>query len=301
MVSYPHTDRLGSTIALSKNGAAAEKFSYGPYGESASPATGYQWRYTGQRWNPFTQLYHYKAREYSPELGRFLQNDPLGFVEGPNMYSYVANEPVNSTDPDGLQAAAEAAQRARTRAQLNDGVNDSNGTRYKPRPERRAKGATVIGGGSAGAAAGAGRLGVAGSVTSGGAIDTSGDTVGFISVAGSATSAGASANVGGTVGVMNGQVEDMAGTAKQGGGGLGPVAVLTFSATNGSGELVEGIMITVGPGEGVSVEMGASQTYITDPTPVTDVARDAYNYVQDNHVGILPEQQSCTHHACDPE
>lgn len=99
-IAYPHTDRLGSTIALSKGGLADQKFTYGPFGEGGSGA-GYEYRYTGQRRNPWNQLYHYKAREYSPEWGRFIQNDPLRFVDGPNMYAYVGNDPVNRVDPTG--------------------------------------------------------------------------------------------------------------------------------------------------------------------------------------------------------
>ncbi|MGE5113324.1 MAG: RHS repeat-associated core domain-containing protein [Acidobacteriaceae bacterium] len=46
---------------------------------------------------------YYRARYYSPEIGRFLSDDPLGFgADGPNFYSYVGNDPVNYDDPTGL-------------------------------------------------------------------------------------------------------------------------------------------------------------------------------------------------------
>jgi hypothetical protein len=46
-------------------------------------------------------MYYYKARIYSPTLGRFLQTDPIGYGDGLNMYAYVGNNPVNRSDPSG--------------------------------------------------------------------------------------------------------------------------------------------------------------------------------------------------------
>ncbi len=48
-----------------------------------------------------TGQYYYRARMYSPQQGRFLSNDPLGMVDGPNMYMYVRNDPINARDPSG--------------------------------------------------------------------------------------------------------------------------------------------------------------------------------------------------------
>ena len=48
-----------------------------------------------------------QARYYDPVIGRFLSNDPVGFVESGlnpqmfNRYSYVHNDPINRIDPDG--------------------------------------------------------------------------------------------------------------------------------------------------------------------------------------------------------
>ncbi len=60
-----------------------------------------QFRQTGRRFDNETGQYYYRARMYSPQQGRFLSNDPMGMVDGPNMYMYVRNDPVNFRDPSG--------------------------------------------------------------------------------------------------------------------------------------------------------------------------------------------------------
>jgi RHS repeat-associated protein len=59
--------------------------------------------YTGQMRLPELGLYHYKARVYSPRYGRFLQPDPIGTNGGLNLYEYTLSDPINATDPWGLE------------------------------------------------------------------------------------------------------------------------------------------------------------------------------------------------------
>ncbi len=46
-----------------------------------------------------TELYYYRARYYRPDLGRFTSKDPLGMIDGTNMFIYVQNDPVIFSDP----------------------------------------------------------------------------------------------------------------------------------------------------------------------------------------------------------
>ena len=94
-------DLQGSIIASLNSGAGAlTKTGYLPYGGSASSAGTF--RYTGQRIDAETGLYYYRARMYSPTLGRFVQVDPIGSDGGVNLYAYVFNDPMNLVDPFGL-------------------------------------------------------------------------------------------------------------------------------------------------------------------------------------------------------
>src|SRR5690606_6473390 len=44
---------------------------------------------------------YYKARFYNPNLGRFMQTDPIGYKDGMNWDAYVGNDLVNMVDPTG--------------------------------------------------------------------------------------------------------------------------------------------------------------------------------------------------------
>jgi RHS repeat-associated protein len=61
--------------------------------------------FTGeQQFNEPDGLIFLRARYYDPSVGRFISRDPLGMIDGPNMYLYVHNNPVNYIDPTGMIA-----------------------------------------------------------------------------------------------------------------------------------------------------------------------------------------------------
>lgn len=102
---YLMADHQGSIVAATDvNGTTVATNSYDEYGRPGAGNLG-RFGYTGQAWLPELGLWHYKARVYSPHLGRFLQSDPVGYDDQVNLHAYVANDPVNRTDPTGTQEA----------------------------------------------------------------------------------------------------------------------------------------------------------------------------------------------------
>ena len=100
--SFFHADERGSIVAVSDgSGNLVTANFYDEYGKPLA-TNSRRFQYTGQMWLPEVGAYYYKARFYSPTLGRFLQTDPIGVEGGINLYAYVGNDPVNLRDPLGL-------------------------------------------------------------------------------------------------------------------------------------------------------------------------------------------------------
>jgi RHS repeat-associated protein len=110
-----HYDAQGNCIMLTAGmppGAIQEQYDYDafgfPYFYNANgntllslPRT--RFLFTGREWLSDLRIYDYRARQYQPELGRFLQPDPKEFAAGDyNIYRYCHNDPVNKSDPTGL-------------------------------------------------------------------------------------------------------------------------------------------------------------------------------------------------------
>jgi len=98
------SDERGSVVLVTRsNGTTLAQNKYDEYGKASGGNVG-RFGYTGQTKITGTDIWHYKARAYSAELGRFLQPDPIGYADGLNMYAYVAGDPVNATDPTGTSS-----------------------------------------------------------------------------------------------------------------------------------------------------------------------------------------------------
>lgn len=110
--SFYQTDGLGSvTDVLGVADQAYWSLDYEPFGATrfATRLTGaapvQPFGFTGEYLDSTTGLYHLRARQYSPKLGRFLSVDPVRSPGSP--YAYVDNDPLGGTDPSGEMHAAD--------------------------------------------------------------------------------------------------------------------------------------------------------------------------------------------------
>jgi RHS repeat-associated protein len=104
-IRYYQTDVLGSAITLTDdNSTVKTTYAYDPFGNVtiSGEASDNPFQYTGRE-NDWTGLYYYRARYYSPELQRFISEDPIRFKGGINFYAYANNNPVKFVDILGLE------------------------------------------------------------------------------------------------------------------------------------------------------------------------------------------------------
>ncbi|WP_236905562.1 RHS repeat-associated core domain-containing protein [Collimonas arenae] len=97
------SDVQGSTLRLADaTGNKVVDYTYDPYGNTTADAiVNNPFQYTGRE-NDNNGLYYYRARYYSPAVGRFISSDPIGLAGGINTYTYVGGNPVDFSDPLGL-------------------------------------------------------------------------------------------------------------------------------------------------------------------------------------------------------
>ncbi|MEG8281223.1 RHS repeat-associated core domain-containing protein, partial [Streptomyces sp. AHA2] len=101
---YYLTDAIGSVVALADGGGnKVNTYAYSPRGvrilSQSSEPVAQPYRFAGGYQDP-TGLYHFQARYYDANIGRFTQPDPSGQEKNP--YLYAEGDPVNRIDPSGL-------------------------------------------------------------------------------------------------------------------------------------------------------------------------------------------------------
>ena len=104
---YCH-DHLRSTRRL----RASDKSSSGqyeftpcgsPYSESGISLAALGGAFVGKAWDGAAHAYYFPYRYYSPTQARWLTRDPLGMVDGPNVYQYARANSIGNADPLGLK------------------------------------------------------------------------------------------------------------------------------------------------------------------------------------------------------
>jgi RHS repeat-associated protein len=110
-------DRNGNVTHLTNYGTtvtAIEKYRYDAFGKPtiyngsgqviAATAFGNRFLFTGREYAATFGFYEYRARAYNPALGRFMSEDPKLFDAGDyNLFRYCHNDPIDMTDPMGLE------------------------------------------------------------------------------------------------------------------------------------------------------------------------------------------------------
>jgi RHS repeat-associated protein len=134
---YYHYDQIGSVINLtSSTGATRWTDSYEPFGairsetKNSTKAPTNLMKFTGQYLDP-SGLYHMRARQYDPTIGRFLTPDPIAPSQSQPYvasYPYVGDQPMLLIDPTGLSGCPwyrpDCAVEAGIHA-LGEGVSDA--------------------------------------------------------------------------------------------------------------------------------------------------------------------------------
>ena len=97
-----------------------ESYRYTVYGQEkitnekgrivSDSSIGNPWRYCGKRVDKEIGLIYFGYRYYDPEVGRWISPDPLGGIDGPNLYTYARNNPMTYVDYFGLASEVRETQ-----------------------------------------------------------------------------------------------------------------------------------------------------------------------------------------------
>ena len=98
---YP--DILKSVTHVMKGEEEYQYYGYDEFGKTITPIeeTVLENRFAGKRFLSDVEKYDFPFRTYDPKTGRFIQRDPLGYIDGSNLYTYALNNPQSTIDPFG--------------------------------------------------------------------------------------------------------------------------------------------------------------------------------------------------------
>lgn len=98
-------DHLGNVRELTDaSGAVRARYEYDPFGARSKLSGDLEATagFTGHYFHPPSGLHLTAFRAYDAATGRWLSRDPLGEIDGLNLYAYVRNRPLSAHDPLGL-------------------------------------------------------------------------------------------------------------------------------------------------------------------------------------------------------
>ncbi len=103
VVYYIRSDHIGRPVfATNAAGVQVWSASYLPFGGvRTSTGTPITLRFPGQWFQSESGLHQNWMRDYDPTMGRYIQADPLGLVDGASVYGYARQSPGRYTDPTG--------------------------------------------------------------------------------------------------------------------------------------------------------------------------------------------------------
>ena len=137
-IYYIHTDQLNTPrrITRASDNILVWRWSSDPFGngfvdedpQGSGQTFGYNLRFPGQYYDPEAELAYNYHRDYDPELGRYVEPDPIGLKGGSSsIYVYVNDRPLRHVDPTGegfVDCAKAIGELVKATAVLNGRIED---------------------------------------------------------------------------------------------------------------------------------------------------------------------------------
>ncbi len=142
--NYNVTALIGYNASTNTWGVV-QRYVYTPYGVATvldanwNPTTDqFTWQYMhqGGRLDPITGLYDFRNRDYSPTLGNWIEQDPMGYINGASRYQFVGSAPAAWHDPSGTVRGRRPNAGASARDQLR-GIKAAQRRLVKGTPSTR--------------------------------------------------------------------------------------------------------------------------------------------------------------------